>query len=167
MGGKWQKNFTEGTSGAKVDELLQVSSLQRLARERIVEMEVRPVYWHASEHGALQQSQSSIIIQSPLCFLVVAHWLGPSGQWSADPAGDRSQIVETEETFELVWHIPLNGSASKISKTDRYLKNGEVVEAARRDGRPGVLRSQLTFTPEGHVHIRCRAPPCLLIVASF
>lgn len=64
------------------------------------------------------------------------------------------QIVETEETFEMVWRIPLNGSASKISKTDRYLKNGEVVEAARRDGRPGVLRSQLTFTPEGHVHIR-------------
>jgi len=64
------------------------------------------------------------------------------------------QIVETEDTFELVWHIPLNGSASKISKTDRYLKNGEVVEAARRDGRPGLLRSQLTFTPEGHVHIR-------------
>lgn len=54
----------------------------------------------------------------------------------------------------MVWHIPLNGSSSKISKTDRYLKNGEVVEAARRDGRPGVLRSQLTFTPEGHVHIR-------------
>ena len=75
--------------------------------------------------------------------------------------------METEETFELVWHIPLNGSASKISKTDRYLKNGEVVEAARRDGRPGVLRSQLTFTPEGHVHIRCRAPPCLRAIASF
>lgn len=102
MAGKWQKNFTEGTSGSKVDDLLHVSSLQRLARERIVEM----------------------------------------------------QIVETEDTFELVWHIPLNGSASKISKTDRYLKNGEVVEAARRDGRPGLLRSQLTFTPEGHVHIR-------------
>lgn len=64
------------------------------------------------------------------------------------------QILETDNTFELVWHIPLNGSASKISKTDRYLKNGEVVEAARRDGRPGLLRSQLTFTPEGHVHIR-------------
>ena len=58
-----------------------------------------------------------------------------------------------------MWHIPLNGSASKISKTDRYLKNGEVVEAARRDGRPGLLRSQLTFTPEGHVHIRCALPP--------
>ena len=71
------------------------------------------------------------------------------------------QIVETEDTFELVWHIPLNGSASKISKTDRYLKNGEVVEAARRDGRPGLLRSQLTFTPEGHVHIRCASStPC-------
>ena len=40
MAGKWQKNFTEGTSGSKVDELLQVSSLQRLARDRIVEMEV-------------------------------------------------------------------------------------------------------------------------------
>ena len=65
-----------------------------------------------------------------------------------------TQIIETDNTFELVWHIPLNGSASKISKTDRYLKNGEVVEAARRDGRPGLLRSQLTFTPEGHVHIR-------------
>lgn len=41
MAGKWQKNFTEGTSGAKVDDLLHVSSLQRLARERIVEMQVR------------------------------------------------------------------------------------------------------------------------------
>lgn len=41
MAGRWQKNFMEGTSGNKVDELLQVSSLQRLARERIVEMEVR------------------------------------------------------------------------------------------------------------------------------
>ena len=41
MAGRWRKNFQEGTSGAKVDELLQVSSLQRLARERIVEMEVR------------------------------------------------------------------------------------------------------------------------------
>ena len=39
MAGKWQKNFTEGTSGAKVDDLLHVSSLQRLARERIVEMQ--------------------------------------------------------------------------------------------------------------------------------
>lgn len=62
----------------------------------------------------------------------------------------------------MIWHIPLNGSSSKISKTDRYLKNGEVVEAARRDGRPGVLRSQLTFTPEGHVHIRC-IPYCSLL----
>jgi len=41
MAGKWQKNFTEGTSGSKVDDLLHVSSLQRLARERIVEMQVR------------------------------------------------------------------------------------------------------------------------------
>ena len=65
----------------------------------------------------------------------------------------------------MVWHIPLNGSASKISKTDRYLKNGEVVEAARRDGRPGVLRSQLTFTPEGHVHIRSADLPAILLVA--
>lgn len=64
------------------------------------------------------------------------------------------QIMETDEVVELRWHIPLNGSTSKISKVDRYLKNGEVVEGARRDGRAGVLRSQLTFTPEGHVHIR-------------
>ncbi|KAK9819872.1 hypothetical protein WJX72_003491 [[Myrmecia] bisecta] len=102
MAGRWRKNFSEGSSGAEVDELMQVSSLQRLARARISEME----------------------------------------------------IVETDTVFEVIWHIPLNDTNSKITKSDRYTKSGDVVEGARRDGRPGVLRSQLNFTPEGHVHIR-------------
>lgn len=41
MAGKWRKNMAEGSSGAQVDELLQMSSLQRLAREKISELEVR------------------------------------------------------------------------------------------------------------------------------
>lgn len=65
-----------------------------------------------------------------------------------------SQIIETLEVFEIVWNIPLNNGHSKIKKTDRYLKNSEVCELPRRDGRQGVLRSQINFTPEGHVHIR-------------
>lgn len=40
MVGKWRKHPAEGTSGAPVDDLLQMSSLQRLAREKISEMEV-------------------------------------------------------------------------------------------------------------------------------
>ena len=64
------------------------------------------------------------------------------------------QIVEAEGWLELVWHIALNAGVSRISKSDRYLLNGGVVEGPRRDGRPGMLRSQLTLTPEGHVHIR-------------
>ena len=73
MGGKWQKNFTEGTSGAKVDELLQVSSLQRLARERIVEMEVRLSSRTPLNMGLSSTTQCSIIltcqhtVQSHLC----------------------------------------------------------------------------------------------------
>lgn len=64
------------------------------------------------------------------------------------------QIIETLEVFEIVWNIPLNNGHSKIKKTDKYLKNSEVCELPRRDGRQGVLRSQINFTPEGHVHIR-------------
>ncbi len=64
------------------------------------------------------------------------------------------QIIETMEMFEIVWNIPLNNGHSKIKKSDRYLKNSEVCELPRRDGRQGVLRSQINFTPEGHVHIR-------------
>ena len=30
----------------------------------------------------------------------------------------------------------------------------QVCELPRHDGRLGVLRSQINFTPEGHVHIR-------------
>ena len=63
--------------------------------------------------------------------------------------------MEAGGWLELVWHIALNAGISRISKSDRYLLNGGVVEGPRRDGRPGMLRSQLTLTPEGHIHIRC------------
>ncbi|KAK9805333.1 hypothetical protein WJX73_003237 [Symbiochloris irregularis] len=102
MAGKWRKNAVEGTSGSQVDDLLQMSSLQRLAREKVSEME----------------------------------------------------IVELEDALEIIWHICLNNGASRISKAERFDKSGEVMEGPRRDGRPGILRSQLTITPEGHVHIR-------------
>ncbi len=64
------------------------------------------------------------------------------------------QIVETDEVLEVIWNIPLGAGSVKIRKTDRYLKNSEVCELQRRDGRHGALRSQLNFTPEGHIHIR-------------
>ena len=56
--------------------------------------------------------------------------------------------------LEVIWNIPLGTGSVKIRKTDRYLKNSEVCELQRRDGRHGALRSQLNFTPEGHIHIR-------------
>ena len=65
------------------------------------------------------------------------------------------QIIEMDDALEIVWHICLNNGASRISKAERYDKSGEVMEGPRRDGRPGILRSQLTVTPEGHVHLRC------------
>ncbi|KAK9821271.1 hypothetical protein WJX74_006984 [Apatococcus lobatus] len=102
LAGRWVKNPTEGTSSSEVDSLLKISSLQRLARQRISELD----------------------------------------------------IVETDSVFEMIWHIPLNNGLSRISKTERYIRNGEVVEGPRRDGRAGMLRSQLNFTAEGHVHIR-------------
>ena len=71
------------------------------------------------------------------------------------------QIVETDTVFEMIWHIPLNNGLSRISKTERYIRNGEVVEGPRRDGRAGMLRSQLNFTAEGHVHIRSVLSPAL------
>ena len=40
MVGRWRRSPTEGSSGAQVDELLELSSLQRLAREKIAELEV-------------------------------------------------------------------------------------------------------------------------------
>lgn len=64
------------------------------------------------------------------------------------------QVVETDDVFEIIWHIPLNANASKITKVERYMKDGSIVEGQRRDGRPGVLRSQLTFTQDGTPHIR-------------
>ena len=76
------------------------------------------------------------------------------GECRPDKHG-RLQIVERSGWVELVWHIALGAGASRISKSDRYLLSGAVVEGPRRDGRPGILRSQLTLTPEGHVHIRC------------
>ena len=64
------------------------------------------------------------------------------------------QMVELEGAVQIVWHICLNRGAARISKTEHFLKSGEVMEGPRRDGRPGILRSQLSITPEGHVHIR-------------
>lgn len=64
------------------------------------------------------------------------------------------QVIETDDVFEIIWHIPLNANASKITKVERYMKDGSIVEGQRRDGRPGVLRSQLTFTQDGTPHIR-------------
>ena len=46
MAGKWRKNMAEGISGHQVDDLLQMSSLQRLAREKISEMEACPLPCH-------------------------------------------------------------------------------------------------------------------------
>lgn len=57
LAGFWQRNFTEGTSGAKVDELLNVSSLQRLAREKTMEMQVS-VLSLSFRHNLPQDSQS-------------------------------------------------------------------------------------------------------------
>ena len=41
MVGRWRRDPKEGSSGAQVDELLELSSLQRLAREKVAELEVR------------------------------------------------------------------------------------------------------------------------------
>ena len=40
MGCRWTKNVNQGSDGSMVDDLLQLSNLQRLARQKIVEMEV-------------------------------------------------------------------------------------------------------------------------------
>lgn len=37
---RWVKNLNQGTDGAEVDDLLQLSYLQRLARQKVAEMEV-------------------------------------------------------------------------------------------------------------------------------
>jgi len=39
-GCRWIKNLNQGTDGAEVDDLLQLSYLQRLARQKVAEMEV-------------------------------------------------------------------------------------------------------------------------------
>ena len=44
---RWMKNLNQGSDGSMVDDLLQLSYLQRLARQKIVEMEVRNIL-HAS-----------------------------------------------------------------------------------------------------------------------
>lgn len=51
--------------------------------------------------------------------------------------------------------IPLNNSGARIRRRSAYLKSGGVVEEQRSDSREGILRSQLTISPEGHCHIRC------------
>ncbi|KAK9821258.1 hypothetical protein WJX74_003833 [Apatococcus lobatus] len=101
LAGCWVKN-PEGTSSSEVDSLLKISSLQRLARQRISELD----------------------------------------------------ILEMDIVFEMIWRIPLNNGLSRTSKTERYIRDGKVVEGPRRDGQAGMLRSQLNFTAEGHVHIR-------------
>lgn len=40
MVGRWRRDAAEGISGSAVDDLLQMSPLQRLAREKITELEV-------------------------------------------------------------------------------------------------------------------------------
>ena len=37
---RWVKNLNQGTEGVEVDDLLQLSYLQRLARQKVAEMEV-------------------------------------------------------------------------------------------------------------------------------
>lgn len=82
-------------------------------------------------------------------------WRQPNCRgWPLQSCHLRVQIVETDEVLEVIWNIPLGAGSVKIRKTDRYLKNSEVCELQRRDGRHGALRSQLNFTPEGHIHIR-------------
>lgn len=61
--------------------------------------------------------------------------------------------MESATELQLVWVIPLPGGA-QIRRPDRYLKSGDVVEGTRRDGRSGMLRAQMNFTPEGHAHVR-------------
>jgi hypothetical protein len=51
--------------------------------------------------------------------------------------------------------IPLNGGGAKIRRRSLYPKSGAIVEETRSDLREGILRSQLTISPEGHLHIRC------------
>ena len=40
VGYRWVKNMNQGTEGSEVDDLLQLSYLQRLARQKVAEMEV-------------------------------------------------------------------------------------------------------------------------------
>ena len=40
VGHRWVKNMNQGTEGSEVDDLLQLSYLQRLARQKVAEMEV-------------------------------------------------------------------------------------------------------------------------------
>ena len=40
MAGRWKRSPTDGSTGTQVDELLELPSLQRLAREKITELEV-------------------------------------------------------------------------------------------------------------------------------
>lgn len=54
------KNLNQGIEGVQVDDLLQLSYLQRLARQKVAEMEVCPLSF------------------SPSCILVGARPLGPA-----------------------------------------------------------------------------------------
>ena len=44
VGHRWVKNMNQGTEGSEVDDLLQLSYLQRLARQKVAEMEVPLLY---------------------------------------------------------------------------------------------------------------------------
>ncbi|CAL8461853.1 g1384 [Coccomyxa elongata] len=64
------------------------------------------------------------------------------------------EILETDESLEIVQEIPLNVGGTRIRRRSLYPKSGAVVEETRTDSREGVLRSQLTISPDGHCHIR-------------
>jgi hypothetical protein len=63
--------------------------------------------------------------------------------------------IKSEVNLLAAQDIPLNGSEARIRRCSVYAKSGAVVEETRADSREGVLRSQLTISPDGHCHIRC------------
>ena len=60
MAGRWRRSPTDGSIGSQVDELLELPSLQRLAREKIAELE------------ACSCPLSLCAEQLPYCLLVTA-----------------------------------------------------------------------------------------------
>lgn len=63
MAGRWRRSPTDGSLGAEVDELLELPSLQRLAREKIAELEVWPgQYLHGSVHLRMQSCNIAAVL---------------------------------------------------------------------------------------------------------